>query len=43
MSMDKWVTILMGRQRKLILDALSEQMVAYGNAWQLIPGTPWGG
>lgn len=34
----------MGRQRKLILDALSEptrQMVAYGNAWRLITGTPW--
>jgi len=43
MSMDKWGTILMGRQRKLILDALSEQMLAYGNAWRLIPGTLWSG
>jgi hypothetical protein len=35
-----------GRQRKLILEALSEstrQQVAYGNAWRLITGTPWRG
>ncbi len=34
----------MGRQRKMILEALDEstrQMVAYGNAWRLITGTPW--
>lgn len=32
------------RQRKLILDALSEptrQLVAFGNAWRLITGAPW--
>lgn len=32
------------RQRTLILDALSERarhLVAYGNAWRLITGTPW--
>lgn len=34
----------MTRQRRLILDALSERtrhLVAYGNAWRLITGTPW--
>lgn len=35
---------LVGRSRKLILEALSEptrQMVAYSNAWRLITGMPW--
>jgi hypothetical protein len=34
------------RQRKLILEALNEpsrHLVAYGNAWRLITGTPWSG
>ena len=34
----------MTRQRTLILDVLSERtrhLVAYGNAWRLITGTPW--
>jgi hypothetical protein len=33
-------------QRKLILEALNEStrhLVAYGNAWRLITGTPWNG
>ena len=34
------------RQRKLILEALSDStrhLIAYGNAWRLITGTPWSG